>query len=78
MDQRLINLPLSVYNPYCGNDRDPGATGIDPCSGVRQLKEENNSTAIPVTNSTPSCSTQPWLFKCIVSFFSIVKIMKTS
>ena len=47
MGPQLIHLLSSDYSPYCDRDWDPGVTGIDLCYSVRQLKEENNSAAIP-------------------------------
>ena len=29
--QELLNLNLGNYNPFCANNRDPGATGNDQC-----------------------------------------------
>lgn len=73
MAQQLINLLSSDYNRYCGDERDPGVTGIDLCYGVRQVSTQ---LRFLVKKSRSSCCVQPWLFKCIVSFFSIVKLTR--
>ncbi len=31
----MFDLSFSDYNPFCANNRDPGATGNDQCDGVR-------------------------------------------
>ncbi|XP_078384693.1 uncharacterized protein LOC144667171 isoform X2 [Oculina patagonica] len=35
--QEVLDLGFSDYNPFCANNRDPGATGNDQCAGVRDL-----------------------------------------
>ena len=35
--QEVIDLDLSDWNPFCQNNRDPGATGKDQCDGVKKL-----------------------------------------
>ena len=45
--QELLDLGFSDYNPFCENNRDPGATGNDQCFGVKKL---NN----PFHSSNPS------------------------
>ncbi|XP_078343526.1 uncharacterized protein LOC144640336 isoform X1 [Oculina patagonica] len=32
-DKQLLDLALGDYNPFCANNRDPGATGKDQCYG---------------------------------------------
>lgn len=40
--QEAWDLDFSDYNPYCADNRDPGATGNDTCFGVKDL--DNPST----------------------------------
>ena len=37
-----IKFDLVHYNPFCANNRDPGATGNDQCRGVRDIKNPFN------------------------------------
>lgn len=37
-----IKFELGDYNPFCANNRDPGATGNDRCHGVRDIKNPFN------------------------------------
>lgn len=37
LEQEVLDLAYSDYNPFCSNLRDPGATGKDQCEGVRDL-----------------------------------------
>ena len=46
---KLLEMHLGDHNPFCANNRDPGATGSDRCYGVRdinnpfnKLKDKNN------------------------------------
>lgn len=32
--KEIFDMTYSVYNPFCSDNRDPGATGNDPCDGV--------------------------------------------
>ena len=41
-DRELLDLGLADYNPFCANNRDPGATGNDQCRGVRDIKNPFN------------------------------------
>ncbi|KAL9960749.1 hypothetical protein ACROYT_G034242 [Oculina patagonica] len=43
--QELLDLVFSDYNPFCENNRDPGATGKDQCDGVRDLDNPLNAAA---------------------------------
>ena len=33
--REALELAYSDYNPFCANNRDPGATGNDQCDGVQ-------------------------------------------
>ena len=33
--KEALELAYSDYNPFCANNRDPGATGNDQCDGVQ-------------------------------------------
>ena len=41
--QEALDLGFSDYNPYCIDNRDPGATGNDQCYGVKELNNPFNS-----------------------------------
>ncbi|KAL9960748.1 hypothetical protein ACROYT_G034241 [Oculina patagonica] len=43
--QEVLDLGYSDYNPFCENNRDPGATGKEQCDGVRDLKNPLNAAA---------------------------------
>ena len=36
-DREVLDLGLADYNPFCANNRDPGATGNDQCYGVTDI-----------------------------------------
>ncbi|PFX31233.1 hypothetical protein AWC38_SpisGene3903 [Stylophora pistillata] len=36
-DRELLDLGFADYNPFCANNRDPGATGNDQCHGVKDI-----------------------------------------
>ena len=36
-DREVLDLGFADYNPFCANDRDPGATGNDQCYGVKDI-----------------------------------------
>lgn len=42
-EQEVIDLGLSDWNPFCENNRDPGATGKDQCDGVKKLNNPLHS-----------------------------------
>ena len=44
-EQEVLDLGFSDYNPFCSNNRDPGATGKDQCDGVRDLDNPLNAAA---------------------------------
>ena len=35
--REVLNLSFADYNPFCANNRDPGATGNDQCHGVKDI-----------------------------------------
>ena len=41
--QKVIDLGFSDWNPFCENNRDPGATGKDQCDGVKKLNNPLHS-----------------------------------
>ena len=43
--QELLDLGFSDHNPFCDNNRDPGATGKDQCDGVKDLDNPFNASA---------------------------------
>ena len=44
-EQELLDLGFSDYNPFCENNRDPGATGNDQCFGVKELNNPFHSSS---------------------------------
>ena len=36
-DREVLDLGFADYNPFCANNRDPGATGNDQCYGVEDI-----------------------------------------
>ena len=46
--QEMIDLSFNDYNPFCANNRDPGATGNDAC---RDVKDVNNKITKPTNAS---------------------------
>ncbi|XP_066030640.1 uncharacterized protein [Pocillopora verrucosa] len=36
-EKEFLDLSLADYNPFCANNRDPGATGNDQCYGVKDI-----------------------------------------
>ncbi|KAL9960751.1 hypothetical protein ACROYT_G034244 [Oculina patagonica] len=52
-----LNLTLGDYNPFCANNRDPGATGNDQCHGF--LPGPTRSTTRPPTTPFLGQSTLP-------------------
>ncbi|CAH3178843.1 unnamed protein product [Porites lobata] len=49
--QELLNLGFSDYNPFCENNRDPGATGNDQCFGVKELNNPFHSSSPTKTDN---------------------------
>ena len=39
-----LQLGFSDYNPFCDNNRDPGATGKDQCDEVKDLNNPLNNS----------------------------------
>ena len=35
--REVLDLDFADYNPFCANNRDPGATGNDQCYGVKDI-----------------------------------------
>ena len=36
-EREVLDLGFADYNPFCANNRDPGATGNDQCYGVEDI-----------------------------------------
>ena len=51
-EQELLDLSFSDHNPFCENNRDPGATGNDQCFGVRELNNAFHSSNPTTRNRT--------------------------
>ena len=44
--QEIFDLSLGDYNPFCEDNRDPGATGNDQCYGYGSSSKGSPSTAV--------------------------------
>lgn len=44
--QEIFDLTLGDYNPFCEDNRDPGATGNDQCYGYGSSYKGSPSTAV--------------------------------
>ena len=44
--QEILDLSLGDYNPFCKDNRDPGATGNDQCYGYGSSNKGSPSTAV--------------------------------
>ena len=44
--EKISNLGISDYNPFCEDNRDPGATGKDQCYGYGSSNKGSPSTAV--------------------------------
>jgi len=62
-DQEALDLALSDYNPFCANNRDPGATGKDICYGVKDLNNPLNDAG-----GIKSSVLQAFLFPLLLLF----------
>ena len=65
-EQELIDLGFSDYNPFCENNRDPGATGNDQCFGVKELNNPFHSS-----NPTKTANLQAVLVLVLALLFFI-------
>ena len=44
--QEMLDVTLGDYNPFCANNRDPGATGNDQCYGVKDINAPYSAAAV--------------------------------
>ena len=44
--QEIFDFTLGDYNPFCEDNRDPGATGNDQCYGYGSSSKGSPSTAV--------------------------------
>ena len=65
-EQELLDLDFSDYNPFCENNRDPGATGNDQCFGVKELNNPFHSSS-----PTKTANLQALLVLVLVLLFII-------
>ena len=62
----MMDLYLGVHNPFCADNRDPGATKPDQCDGV--LDEEGDKAA---------AGTKPSVFQTLMfAFFLFMFLFK--
>ena len=61
-----LQLGFSDYNPFCDNNRDPGATGNDQCFGVKELNNPFHSS-----NPTKTANLQAVLVLVLALLFFI-------
>ena len=70
----MLKFELVDYNPFCANNRDPGATGNDQCHGVRDIKnpfnQKDNVSAAAGININASLA----LLLPLVSFLFALKV----
>ena len=64
----VIKFDLVDYNPFCANNRDPGATGNDECHGVRDIKDDVSAAAVIKINTSLA------LLLLLVSFLFVLKV----
>ena len=62
--QKMFDTSLSDYNPYCANNRDPGATGNYQCHG-----DKRNPTS--ATASRKSSVLQALFFPLLIWLFFV-------
>ena len=62
--QEALDLAFRDYNPFCANNRDPGATGKDICYGVKDLNNPLNDAG-----RMKSSALQALLFPFLLLFF---------
>ena len=62
----MLKFELVDYNPFCANNRDPGATGNDECHGVRDIKDDV-SAAVGIKINTSLALLLP-----LASFLSVL------
>ena len=73
---KSLEMQLGDHNPFCANNRDPGATGSDQCYGVRDInnpfnkKDKNNVNAATGIKINALLS----LLFSFVSFLFLVKV----
>ncbi|KAL9960745.1 hypothetical protein ACROYT_G034238 [Oculina patagonica] len=63
-DEEAFNFQLDDYNPFCGNNRDPGATGSAHCSDSQVVP----TTAVPCNKSNAVFSRQFILFFALAAY----------
>ena len=68
--QEMFDLSLNDHNPFCANNRDPGASGKDQCEGV----EDPNKTFSDDKSAGFRSGLSPAILLCLVSFLFFVKI----
>ena len=61
-DEEAINFQLDDYNPFCANNRDPGATGSAHCSDYQVVSTTAVATILPCSKSNVISSKQLILF----------------
>ena len=69
-----IKFELGDYNPFCANNRDPGATGNDRCHGVRDIKNPFNRKDVVSATAGIKVNASLALLLPIVSFFFVLKV----
>ena len=66
-EQELLDLGFSDYNPFCENNRDPGATGNDQCFGVKELNNPFHSS-----NPTKTANLRAVLFLVLAALLFVI------
>ncbi|XP_058953103.2 uncharacterized protein [Pocillopora verrucosa] len=66
-DQEVLDLGFADYNPFCANNRDPGATGNDQCYGVEDI---NGHAGInPTAGFNTAASIKPGVMQALLLVF---------
>ena len=66
-EQELLDLGFSDHNPFCENNRDPGATGNDQCFGVKELNNPFHSS-----NPTKTANLRAVLFLVLAALLFVI------
>ena len=66
-DREVLDLGFADYNPFCANNRDPGATGNDQCYGEEDI---NGHAGInPTVGFNTAASIKPGVMQALLSVF---------
>ena len=69
-----VKFDLVDYNPFCANNRDPGATGNDQCHGMRDIKNPFNRKDDVSATASININASLALLLPLVSFFFVLQV----